>query len=95
MLFVRVKSFRLKNKTALIPSFTLLLINLVNDGNEFILSDFRVIKLSFVESDLSSKSFSLVKFMGALILLNELNDESALSLILAIRIRQRSSKGSK
>ena len=33
--------------------------------------------------------------MGALILLNELNDESALSLILAIRIGQRSSKGSK
>ena len=47
---------------------------------EFPLSDFCIIKLSFFDSD-----FSIVKLKGALFLLYELNDESALSLILAFK----------
>ena len=48
------------------------------------LSDFRVIKLSFFGSGFNDANSSLVKFKDALFLLYELNDASALSLILAI-----------
>ena len=52
---------------------------------EFPLSDFCIIKLSFYDSDFNDANSSLVKFKAALFLLYELNDESALSLILAFR----------
>ena len=50
---------------------------------EFPLSDF--CKLSFLDSDFNDANSSLVKFEGALFLLYEINDESALSLILAFK----------
>ena len=52
---------------------------------EFPLSDFCIIKLSFLDSDFNDANSSLVKFEGALFLLYEINDESALSLILAFK----------
>ena len=52
---------------------------------EFPLSDFYIIKLSFFDSDFNGTNSSLVKFKGALLLLYELNDESALFLILAFK----------
>ena len=52
---------------------------------EFPLSDFCIIKLSFFDSEFNDTSSSLNKFKGALFLLYELNDESALSLILAFK----------
>ena len=45
---------------------------------EFPLSDFCIIKLSFLDSDFNDANSSLVKFEGALFLLYELNDESAI-----------------
>ena len=50
---------------------------------KFPLSDFCIIKQSFFDGDFHDANFSLVKFKGALFLLYELNDKSALSLILA------------
>ena len=56
---------------------------------EFPLSDFCIIKLSFLDSDFNNANSSLVKFeallIKALFLLYEINDESALSLILAFK----------
>ena len=52
---------------------------------EFPLSDFCIIKLSFFDSDFNDANFSLVEFEGALFLLYEVNDECALSLILAFK----------
>ena len=52
---------------------------------EFPLSDFCIIKLSFFDSDFNDANFSLVEFEGALFLLYEVNDESALSLILVFK----------
>ena len=46
---------------------------------EFLLSDCCIIKLSFFDSGFNESNSSLVKFKGALFLLHELNDESALS----------------
>ena len=50
---------------------------------EFPLPDFCLINLSFFDGDFDDANSSLVKFKGALFLLYEMNDESALSLILA------------
>ena len=52
---------------------------------EFPLSDFCIIKLSIFGSDFHDENSSLVKFKDALFLLYELNDESALPLILAFK----------
>ena len=52
---------------------------------EFPLSDFCIIKLSFFDSDFNDANSYLVKFKGALFFLYEINDESALSLILAFK----------
>ena len=52
---------------------------------QFPLFDFCIIKLSVFDSDFNDANSSLVKFKGAPFLLNELNDESALSLILAFK----------
>ena len=52
---------------------------------EFPLSDFCIIKLSFFDSNFNDANSSLLKFEGALLLLYEINDESALSLILAFK----------
>ena len=53
---------------------------------EFPLSDFFMIKLSFFDSDFNEANSSSAKFKVGLSLLYELNDESALSLILAFKI---------
>ena len=53
---------------------------------EFPLSDFFIIKLSFFDSDFNEANSSSAKFKVGLSLLYELNDESALSLILAFKI---------
>ena len=52
---------------------------------EFPLSDFCIIKLSFFDSNFNDANSSLLKFEGALFLLYEINDESALYLILAFK----------
>ena len=52
---------------------------------EFPLSGFCIIKLSFFDGDFNDANSSLVKFKGALFVLYEINDESALSLILAFK----------
>ena len=52
---------------------------------KFPLSDFYIIKLSFFDSDFNDTNSSLVKIKADLFLLYELNDESTLSLILALR----------
>ena len=52
---------------------------------ELPLSDFCIIKLPFFDSDFNDANYSLVKFKAVLFLLYELNDESALSYILAFR----------
>ena len=49
---------------------------------ELTLSNFCIIKLSFFDNDFKDANYFLVKFNGALILVYELNDESALSLII-------------
>ena len=51
----------------------------------FPLSDFCITKLSFSNSDFNDANSSLVKFKGALFVLYEINDESALFLILAFK----------
>ena len=51
----------------------------------FPLSGFCTIKLSFFDSDFNEANSSLLKLKGALFLLYKLNDESALSLILAFK----------
>ena len=63
---------------------------------EFFLSDFCTIEVSLLKVIYVTKVFLELNLWGLHhFLLNELKDESALSLILAFRIRQRSSKGSK
>ena len=53
---------------------------------EFPLSEFCIIKLSFFDSDFNEVNLSLVKFKGAPFLLHKLNDKSALSLILILKV---------
>ena len=64
VLIVRVKSFRPKNKTALIPSFILLLINKLKSGNNNAIEWFKMNKMivkldKFQVIGLNKKRFDL------------------------------------